>query len=270
MTDGPAARPTAVLADDEPPLLAYLRRELQAAWPELAIVGEAGDGEQALAMIQALRPDLAFLDIRMPGLSGLEVAARLAQWQAARASGPGPAAPCCRVVFVTAYDQYAVDAFEQAAVDYLLKPVTGERLQRTIERLRTSAADRAPAPGLPELLELVRGLRAPPTYLHWLQAAQGDELTLLPAADIDLFQSSDKVTLLSNPRGEWVIRTALKELEEQLDPAQFWRVHRNAIVRVGAIERVSRDLQGQLQIRLAGRARLVAVSRAYAHRFKGM
>jgi DNA-binding LytR/AlgR family response regulator len=247
-------QPTAVIADDEPQLVAYLKKRLKECWPELEIVGEAANGEQALEMIRRLRPGYAFLDVQMPGMTGLEVAEQVAD--------------LCQVAFVTAYDQYAIDAFERSAVDYLLKPVSDERLRKTVDRLRRRAE---PAPGaMGELRDLLQQLRPRPSYLHWLQVSMRDEITLLPVTDVDLFQASDKVTLVLNPRGEWVIRTALKELEPQLDPEQFWRVHRNAIVRVGAIERVSRDLHGQPVLHLAGHARRIAVSRPYAHRFKAM
>lgn len=271
MTAGNAAAPSAVIADDEPQLAAYLEKLLQACWPELEIVARAGNGEQALQAIRATHPDVAFLDVQMPGLSGLEVAARIRELGREAAPGAGEEALArCRIVFVTAFDQYAVEAFETAAVDYLLKPVTPERLARTVERLRSHAPQgrRAAAPaGLDALLErLVRRSG----YLHWLQASAGDEITLLPVAEIDWLQSSDKYTLVGNAKGQWLLRTALKDLEEQLDPDEFWRIHRGAIVRVGAIARVSRDLRGQYRVELRGQPRKLAVSRPYAHRFRAM
>jgi DNA-binding LytR/AlgR family response regulator len=254
MNEGAVVAPSAVIADDEPQLLDYLKKRLALVWPELRIVGEARDGPQALRMIRELRPSHAFLDIQMPGLSGLEVAEQVAA--------------DCQIAFVTAYDQYAIDAFERAAIDYLLKPVSDERLRKTVERLRKS---HLPAPTeLSELQDLIKQLRPAQTYLHWLQVSVRDEVTLLPVSEVDLFQSTDKYTLLANSRGEWLIRTALKDLEPQLDPTQFWRVHRGAIVRVAAIERVVRGVHGQFSVKLNGHGRKIPVSRPYAFRFKAI
>lgn len=254
MTERSDVGPSAVIADDEPQLLDYLKKRLTQVWPELRVVGEARDGPEALRMIRELRPSYAFLDIQMPGLSGLEVAEQVAA--------------DCQIAFITAHDQYAIDAFERAAIDYLLKPVTDERLGKTVERLRRS---HAPAPAaLTELQELIRQLRPSQTYLHWLQVSVRDEVTLLPVSEVDLFQSTDKYTLLANSRGEWLIRTALKDLEPQLDPTQFWRIHRGAIVRVGAIERVVRGVHGQFAVKLNGHPRKIPVSRPYAFRFKAI
>jgi DNA-binding LytR/AlgR family response regulator len=248
-------RPTALLADDEPALRDFLRRELAAVWPELRVVGEAGDGAQALRLAGELEPDVLFLDIRMPVLGGLEVAGRL--------SGPR------HVVFVTAYDEYAVKAFESAAADYLVKPVSRARLERTVERLRGRLAQAAP--DLPRLLEAVRAeLRPEPRHLAWLQCSVRDEIELVAVEDVDLFQAADKYTVVLGRRGEWVIRTPLKDLETQLDPARFWRVHRNAIVRLAAVARVRRDFGGHVELHLHGREQPVPVGRSYAHRFKQM
>ena len=255
---------SAVIADDEPQLAAYLEKILHACWPELEIAGRAANGEQALQMIRTLQPDVAFLDVQMPGLTGLEVAAQIAGQE------PGSRGANCRLVFITAFDQYAIEAFENAAVDYVLKPVTEERLRKTIERLRARPPSLAGAGALNELHQLLEELQRKPGYLHWLQVSVRDEITLLPVAEVDLFQSSDKYTLASNAKGEWLLRTALKDLEPQLDPNEFWRVHRNAIVRVGAIARVSRDLRGQFLVQLRGSARKLAVSRPYAHLFRAM
>lgn len=248
-------RPTALLVDDEPQLLAALRRSLEAAWPELEVIGEARDGEEALELAEARPPDVAFLDIQMPGLSGLEVARRL--------QGRS------HVVFVTAHDRYAVEAFEGAAADYLLKPVGGERLRLTVERLRSRLAERPP--DLAALLDgLAARLRPAEGHLQWLKVEHRGDVVLVPVEDVSVFQASDKYTLAITREQEWVIRTPLVELEAELDPARFWRVHRDAIVRVAAIERASRDERGNLTLRLLGLARTVAVSRAHAHRFKQM
>lgn len=247
--------PTAILVDDEPGLLVMLRRALAARWPELEVVGEAHDGDAAIESFEALRPDVAFLDVQMPGRSGLEVARALAGR--------------CHVVFVTAYEEYALQAFEHAAVDYLLKPVEEERLAATVERLRSRLS--SPPPDLSAVVEaLARRLQPSTKYLEWLQVQVRQDLVLVAVDDVDLFQSSDKYTLALAGDDEWVIRTPLKELEASLDPARFWRVHRSAIVRVGAIARVSRDQGGQAVVHLRRGSRTVTVSRAWAHRFKQM
>jgi DNA-binding LytR/AlgR family response regulator len=249
------ARPTAIIVDDEPELVGSLRRRLAVQWPELEVVGEALDGLAALELANARRPDIAFLDIQMPGASGLEVARRLAGRS--------------HVVFVTAYDQYAVQAFESAAVDYLLKPVEDERLAKTLARLKFRISE--PPADLGALLDdLATRLRSEPGHLQWLRVEHRHEVLLVPVEDVMLFQASEKYTLAITRDQEWVIRTPLKELEEQLDPARFWRVHRNAIVRVGAIARVRRDERGELILHLRDVERTVAVSRVHAQRFKQM
>jgi DNA-binding LytR/AlgR family response regulator len=248
-------RPSAILADDEPQLLAYLRGALASGWPELTIVGEAADGLAALQLFEAHRPDIAFLDIQMPGRNGLEVARTIASR--------------CHVVFVTAYEQYAVRAFESAAVDYLLKPVEDARLAATVTRLK--ARLEASPPDLTALLDtLAERLRPQTAHLHWLQVQQRQDVVLLAVEEVDLFLASEKYTLAVTRDQEWVIRTPLKELEAQLDADRFWRVHRNSIVRVGAVARVSRDHRGRLVAHLRDHQKPVEVSRAYAHLFKQM
>lgn len=247
--------PRALIADDEAPLRAYLRGKLEALWPELAICAEAANGEEALALLEEHRPELAFLDIRMPGLSGLDVAAR----------SPGP----CRFVFITAYAEYAVTAFERDAVDYLLKPVTDERLEETIARLKRRLAERPP--DLSAVLEALRSVTAPPGgKLDWLKVGEGDEIRLIAPEDVLYFQAQDKYTAVVTRDREWIIRTPIKELEERLDARDFWRVHRNTIVRVPAIDRVSRDFRGRYLLSLRGGKEPLVVSRQYAHRFKQM
>jgi DNA-binding LytR/AlgR family response regulator len=247
--------PRALLVDDEPGLLAFLRRALAAQWPELVVVGEAQDGATALERFEALRPDVVFLDVQMPGMTGLEVA---------RALGAR-----CHVVFVTAYEQYALQAFEHAAVDYLLKPVDDARLGATVQRLRARLT--APPADLSAMVDaLARRLQPAARYLEWLQVQVRQDLVLVAVDDVDLFQASEKYTLALSGADEWVIRTPLKELEEQLDPARFWRVHRSAIVRLAGVARVSRDEGGQPIVHLRRGERTVPVSRAYAHRFKQM
>lgn len=243
-----------LIADDEPPLRNWLRRLLAEAAPDAQVVAEVADGEAALASIADLRPDAAFLDIRMPGLSGLEVAAR--------STVP------CRWIFVTAYDEFAVQAFEQAAVDYLLKPVTAERLARTIERLRAAppAADHGSL--LRELVARLEG--AKPQWLRWLRVGNGEAVEMIDVATVDRFEAADKYTTVHVGPREWLIRTPLKELERQLDADAFWRVHRGTLLRVAAIKRVQRDLMGRLWAELQDGGRPVAISRRYAHLFRQM
>lgn len=243
-----------MLVDDEPQLLAMLRRLLAETWPELQIVGEAQDGKAALELFAAEAPQIAFLDIQMPGTGGLDVARALAGR--------------CHVVFVTAHDRYAVQAFERAAVDYLLKPVDRARLAQTVQRLTERLRTRPAA--LESLLAELKAQLAPRVFLQWLQVQQQQDLLLVAVEEVALFTAADKYTLAITGEAEWVIRTPLKELDAQLDPARFWRVHRNAIVRAAAIERVSRDQAGELFLQLRGLDRTVAVSRAHAHRFKQM
>ena len=245
--------PTALVVDDEPELVAYLRGALARLWPELQVL-EAGDGAVALELFETHRPDVAFLDVQMPGMTGLEVARRLAGR--------------CHVVFVTAFEQYALQAFEQAAVDYVLKPVEDERLAETVERLRARLL--APPADLTALLAALSRERPAREYLEWLQVQDRKDLVLVAADEVDLFQASEKYTVVLSGPSEWIIRTPLQELEEQLDPARFWRIHRNAIVRVGAVARVSRNASGQLVVHLRRGERTIPVSRAYARRFKQM
>lgn len=242
-----------LIADDEPPLRDWLRRQLAEVAPEACIVGEAGDGEAALAQIEALRPDAAFLDIRMPGLTGLEVAAQCT-------------VPC-RFVFVTAYDEFAVQAFEQAAVDYLLKPVTAERLAATMRRLAGEPHGSQAA----LLNELLARLGRPQSQaLRWLRVGSGDVVEMVDVGTVDRFEASDKYTTVHAGSREWLIRTPLKELEQQLDPDAFWRVHRGTLLRVAAIRRVQRDLAGRLWAELQSGGPPVAISRRYAQLFRQM
>ena len=240
-----------LIADDEPPLRAWLRRVLAEVAADAEVIAEAADGESALAQIERLRPDAALLDIRMPGLSGLEVAARCT-------------VPC-RFVFVTAYDEFAVQAFEQAAVDYLLKPVTAERLALTMARLAA-----APAPDQAALLKLLLGrldqTRTP--KLRWLRAGSGDNLQLIDVAEVDRFEAADKYTVIHIGDRDWLLRTSLKDLERQLDGEEFWRVHRGTIVRVAAVREVRRDLMGRLWLELKSGGPALPVSRGYAHLFR--
>jgi DNA-binding LytR/AlgR family response regulator len=257
-----AGRTTAIIADDEPRLAEYLKARLAVLWPELVIAGVAANGPDAQALLAREAPDIAFLDIRMPGLTGLEVA---------RSAGPG-----VHVVFVTAFDQYAVDAFERAAVDYLLKPVTDERLAETVARLkaRTQAdgGDGA-APDLQAALAAIGRLlpgAPPPERLAWIRASTGQQVRLIAVDDVVYFQANDKYTSVFTADGEALIRTPMKDLCEQLDPTRFWQVHRGTIVNVAHVATTTRELTGRVTLTLKGRTDKVTVSRAYAHLFKQM
>lgn len=244
----------AIIADDERHLADDLQRRLQRLWPELHIAAVVHDGVAAAAALAEIKPDFAFLDIRMPGQSGLD---------AARAAPAG-----CRVVFVTAYDDHAVQAFEQAAADYLLKPVSDERLARCVERLKQHAVA---APD--ELLaRLQRLLAAPakPEPLRWLRAQVGQTVRMVAVEEVCCFQSADKYTLLQTRDAELLLRTPLKELLAQLDPQQFWQVHRGTVVNVGQIVSAHHDLLGKVSLTLRDRPEKIAVSRSYVHLFRQM
>lgn len=258
-----AKRPTAIVADDELRLADFLTGRLAALWPELMIVGVAANGPEAQAMLAAEAPDIAFLDIRMPGLTGLEVA------RAADAH--------VHVVFVTAYDQYAVDAFDRAAVDYLLKPVSDERLTETVERLKSKLQAPSPAPELQAALAVIAkfaprhgGATGAPERLAWIRASAGAQVKLIAVDDVSYFQANDKYTSVFTAEGEALIRTPLKELGEQLDPDRFWQVHRGTIVNLRHVSTTVRDLTGRVTLTLKNRPEKVVVSRAYAHLFKQM
>jgi DNA-binding LytR/AlgR family response regulator len=272
---------TALIADDEPLLAAALQTELASAWPELRIVASVGSGTAAVAQALALRPDLLFLDIRMPGLSGLEAAAELAEvWPA---DGKPGTAPFPALVFVTAYDQYAIQAFEAQAVDYLLKPVLPARLAQTVQRLqqrlasRGTAADAAPtAAPLDLALAQLRALLAPGARaqgaepLRVIQASVGQKIRLVPIDEVLVFEAADKYVRVLTADEELLIRTPLKDLTPQLDASLFWQVHRGTVVRATAIHSVSRDETGKLSLHLRGRAESWPVSRLYAGQFKAM
>lgn len=245
----------AIIADDEALLAEHLKRRLEQLWPGLTIPGIAANGPEALDLIERLRPELAFLDIRMPGMSGLEVVQALSP--EARAS--------CRVVFVTAYDEFAVTAFEREAVDYLLKPVADERLAACIERLQRAATAE------PDLLRRIEALLpAPAETLRWIRASVGNEVRLVAVDEVCYFQATDKYTMVFTRDAELLIRTPIKELAAQLDPAGFWQVHRGTLVNVRQIESACHDALGRVSLRLRQRKEAVPVSRTYAHLFKQM
>jgi DNA-binding LytR/AlgR family response regulator len=250
-----SANATAVIAEDEPVLRAQLEELLRAVWPELAIAAAAEDGFQAMRAMQRHKPQVLFLDIQMPGLTGLELARH--------ASGR------CHVVFVTAYDHYAVAAFEEGALDYVMKPLSEARLatacSRVKERLSTNPAD------LKSLLETLarRAAQASP-YLRWVNASLGSEVKLITVEEICYFQSDTKYTRVVTADGESLIRKPLKELLEDLDPASFWQIHRSTIVNVNAIAGVSRDFGGHVIVKLKNRKETLPVSQPFAHRFRQM
>ncbi|HVO90564.1 MAG TPA: LytTR family DNA-binding domain-containing protein, partial [Casimicrobiaceae bacterium] len=254
-----APAPSAIIADDEPHLAEYLRQRLKTAWPELVIAGVARNGVEAEALLRTEAPDIAFLDIRMPGLTGIEVARR--------------AAAPLQIVFVTAYDEYAIAAFEQAAVDYLLKPVTDERLQQTVARLKQRTDAQLPGDVQAALAVLARlapngASAATPERLVWIRASIADQVRLINVEDVCYFQSNDKYTSVFTAEGEALIRTPLKELGEQLDPSRFWQVHRGTIVNVAHVSTTTRDVTGRVSLSLKSRPERLSVSRAYAGRFK--
>ncbi|MEY2632236.1 MAG: hypothetical protein RIR00_890 [Pseudomonadota bacterium] len=247
-----------LIADDEAALRQWLRRLLLQLEPGLEIVAETADVPATRTALAALRPDVAFLDIRMPGGSGLDLAAAL------------PAG--CRAVFVTAYEEFAVQAFEQAALDYLVKPVSAERLQRTLARLGASSP--TPAGELAQLRSVLQQLLPAggetPRPLRWLTLGLGDSVRLLDVQQVDYFEACDKYTQVHAGSEGGLMRLPLSKLETQLDPEQFWRIQRSLIVRTGAIREIRRDLMGRLQLFLQHHPDTLPVSRAYAGRFRAM
>jgi len=253
----------AVIAEDEPLLRSALNRLLNEAWPELDIIAECDNGADALDAIAAQQPDVAFLDIRMPGLSGLEVAAAAAE-----------ASPATQVVFTTAYDQYAIDAFERGAIDYLLKPIAIERLAATVERLKRRAGAGQAARGDLALLlrELAQGAAqtgaAPP--LTWITAGTGRETRLIMVDDVAYFRADHKYTVAMTADGEALLRKPIRELLEQLDPAVFKQIHRSTIVNLKAIASIVRDDSGKGTVRLRQRPETLTVSQPFMTLFRNM
>ena len=290
--------PRALIAEDEPLLAAALQQDLARVWPELQVVAVVGDGRSAVRQALALRPDVLFFDIRMPGQSGIEAAAELADaWPDDQ---PFPA-----LVFATAYDQYAVQAFEAQAVDYLLKPIQADRLARTVVKVQGLLAQRAlavaatgappavppaapsaalPSPELEATMAQLRALLGAPgvgtapaaapaaaaTRLSVIQASHGTQIHMVPVAEVVYFEAADKYVRVLTAEREYLIRTALKELIEQLDPQEFWQVHRSTLVRATHIATVTRDEAGKQHLSLRGRPERLPVSRLYAHLFKAM
>ena len=244
----------AILVEDEVVLREQLLRLLSRLWPELEVVAQAGDGERALELIEQHQPDLLFLDIQIPGRDGLQLAAAVA--------------PSTRVVFVTAYDQYAVEAFERDAIDYLLKPVSEQRLLQTIERIKqreSTAPER-----VQQMAEPVSVPLAAEEALVWIKALKGDVVEMVHIDEVLFFHAEDKYTTVATARGEYLIRKTIKALEQIMEPSLFWRVHRSTIVRVDAIASSRRDGAGGYLLTLRGSDRTLKVSRAHAHRFRRM
>jgi DNA-binding LytR/AlgR family response regulator len=247
----------ALIADDEPPLARHLQKQLATLWPELEFTPLARNGVEAAEQIGALQPDIAFLDIQMPGLTGLEVA----QGIEGRT----------RVVFVTAYDEYAVQAFEQQALDYVLKPVKTERLQQTVARLQQALAAPAPEPDA-QLAQALAALqqRTAGERLRWIRASAGELMHQVPVDEVLFFRADDKYTCVQTAGAEHLIRTPIVELLAQLDPAVFVQVHRSTVVNLAHLAGTRRDEASRLYLRLRGHEAELPVSRAYVHLFKAM
>ena len=252
--------PTAIIADDERLMREQLRARLSEVWPDLQIVAEAKNGEEAVAAVNDHRPDIAFLDIRMPGMTGIEAARHIGD--------------ASHVVFITAYNEYAVDAFEHGAIDYVLKPAEADRLAITAARVKQRLGSKPT-----DLGELLSKLSArldstasgsQRSYLKWIQATVGQQLRLIPAAEILFFTSDEKYTRVQTESFEALIRKPIKELIDELDPEQFWQIHRGTIVNAKAIAGVTRDFRGRQLVLIKGHTEKLEVSRNYTHLFKQM
>ncbi len=283
----PAHPPRAVIADDERLMREQLRARLAEAWPDLQIVAEARNGLEAVELVNQHRPEIVFLDIRMPGLTGVDAARQIAQMVVADDEH------LPEIVFITAYDQYAVEAFEQGVCDYVLKPAERGRLALTTQRIRQRLALRdaadadllagppgAPgaaganaAPPLQQLLHKLAGQLNPggaAKYLDWIQASVGAGIQMIPVADVLFFISDEKYTRVQTATVEALIRKPIKELIDEVDPALFWQIHRSTLVNVKAIAGISRDFRGRQIVSVRGHGEKLEVSRSYSHLFKGM
>lgn len=254
--------PTAIIADDERLMRDQLRMRLQEAWPELQIVGEAKNGEEAVQLVGELKPDLTFLDIRMPGKTGMEAAREIGDRS--------------QIVFVTAYDQYAVEAFERGAIDYVLKPTEPERLKVTVDRLKERLEKPESAGNVNDsvsamLSQLAEKIAAPKQkHLQWIQASIGQDLRMIPVEEILFFRSDEKYTAVQTASFEALIRKPVRDLADELDPSLFWQIHRATLVNVNAIEGVTRDIRGRHLVLVKGRPEKLEVSRSFLHLFKQM
>ena len=274
--------PRAVIADDERLMRDQLRARLAQVWPALEIVAEAKNGLEAIQAVKDHQPDVIFLDIRMPGLTGVEAAKEIAQLDL------GDESLLPEMVFITAYDQYALDAFEQGAVDYVLKPAEPERLRVTAERLQkrlmqraaedspemapSASTESAGAPSVQQLLHVLSAqLKGQPTqYLSWLQASVGQSIQMVSVDDVLFCVSDDKYTRVQTLKQEFLIRKPIKELVEELDPKVFWQIHRSTLVNVKAIAGVQRDERGRQEVLIKGRTERLPVSRSASQLFRGM
>jgi DNA-binding LytR/AlgR family response regulator len=246
-------RAAAVIAEDEPLIRREIRDSLSELWPELSILAEVGDGVEALAAVEYFAPNILFLDIQMPGLNGLEVAQRL----------KGSA----HVVFITAFDTYAVSAFEHGALDYVLKPISLERMKLTIERLRTRLLE--PPADLGRIAQLLKEIIPQDSkYLKWLTVPHNSELRVVAVAEISYLRAEHKYTTLVTPSGSFLLTSSLRQMKEKLDPEMFWQIHRSVVVNVGAIDRIYRTFRGALEVKLKDRSELLPVSSAHAHLFR--
>ena len=259
---------TAIIAEDEPILRAQLKAKLAKLWPDLKILADVGDGEAALEAIVELKPRLAFLDIQMPEMTGVDVARSLA----AGVANTGDVK--CHVVFVTAFDQYAVEAFDSGAIDYVLKPYSDERLQTTISRLQERLGGSSMA-GAPQNLDalvahLSARLNPQAEKLKWIKANIGANLRLIPIEDVLFFQSDEKYTLVATRELDALIKTPIKEILDGIDAEKFWQIHRSTIVNAAAIDSVTRDFRGQATVKVKGRKENLTVSRPFSHLFKQM
>jgi DNA-binding LytR/AlgR family response regulator len=262
----------ALLADDERLMREQLRARLAEVWPELQIVAEARNGLEAVELVAQHRPDIAFLDIRMPGITGVEAARQIAQMEL-QGDELLP-----EIVFITAYDQYAVEAFEQGVADYVLKPAERERLQVTVARIRKRLAargtpDELATPPLQQLLHRLASQLNPggaPPYLQWIQATVGQSIQMLPVDQVLFFISDEKYTRVQTAQVEALIRKPIKELVDEVDPKVFWQIHRSTLVNVAAIAGVTRDFRGRQIVTVKGHPEKLEVSRSYTGLFKGM
>jgi DNA-binding LytR/AlgR family response regulator len=246
---------TAIVAEDESILRTQLEGKLAKLWPELEIIASVEDGTAALEALEERAPDFMFLDIQMPEMTGVEVARHVAGRS--------------HVVFVTAYDQYAIQAFETGAVDYILKPATDERLAVTIERLKAKLAS-PPADLNAVLARISEQIGGRKERLQWIKATLGQNLRLIPVAEVLFFQSDEKYTRVVMADGEALIKTPIRELIDGLDPEVFWQIHRSTLVNAGAIAAVTRDFRGQAHVKIRGKDESLVVSRIYSHLFKQM
>lgn len=246
-------RPVAIIAEDELLLRREIRDQVQALWPQLQIVAEVGDGVEAIQALEQWRPDILFLDIQMPGASGIDVA----RYASGRA----------HVVFITAFDSFALQAFEQGALDYVLKPVSAERIRLTVERLQRRLSE--PPADLRGLTDLLKSaLHDGPQYLKWLTVPKGRELHVVAVADISYLRSDNKYTTIFTRSSSFLCTSALKDMKDKLDPSMFWQIHRSIVLNVSAIDTIYRSFRGSLEVKLKERAELLPVSAAHAHLFR--